>query len=63
MMEDFMIYKDDKLQIQFINVGGQKELAIDYFMAGVPIGRMVTSDLYDMNLIACQGNIEISLAE
>jgi len=52
-----MIYKDDKIQIQFINIGGKKEIAIDYFMAGVPIGRMVTSDLYEMNLV------DISLAE
>jgi hypothetical protein len=62
-MEDFMIYKDDKIQIQFVNIGGKKELAIDYFMAGVPIGRMVTSDLYNINLIDFNGKLDISLAE
>jgi len=57
MTEDIMIYKDDKIEVRMIIVGGKKELAVDYFAAGVPIGRMVTSDLYDMNLI------DISLAE
>ena len=52
-----MIYKDDKIEIRMIVVGGKKEIAIDYFVAGVPIGRMLTSGLYDMNLI------DISLAE
>lgn len=52
-----MIYKDDKIEIRMVIVGGKKEIIIDYFMAGIPIGRMMTSDLYDMNLI------DISLAE
>ena len=52
-----MIYKDDKIEIRMVVVGGKKEVAIDYFMAGVPIGRMMTSDLYDMDLV------DISLAE
>ena len=53
----FMIYKDDKIEIRMIIVAGKKELAIDYFDAGYPVGRMTTSDLYDINLI------DISLSE
>lgn len=58
-----MIYKDDKIEVRMIIVGGKKELAFDYFRAGVYLGRMVTSDLYDMDLISCTGKIDISLAE
>lgn len=46
-----MIYKDDKIEIRMITVGGKRELAIDYFDAGYASGRIVTNDLYDMNLI------------
>jgi len=52
-----MIYEDDKVRISWIIVGGKKELAFDYFKAGYSIGRVVTSELYDMNLI------NVSLAE
>lgn len=58
-----IIYKDDKIEIRMITVCGKKELTIDYFMAGVPIGRMVTSDLYNINLIDFNGKLDISLAE
>jgi hypothetical protein len=56
-MEDNMLYKDDKIEIRIIIVGGKKELCIDYFSAGLSLGRMITTDLYDMNLV------EINLAE
>ena len=46
-----MLYSDDNIKISFVNVGGKKELAIDYYRAGFFLGGLVTSDLKDINKI------------
>lgn len=46
-----MLYSDENIKISFINIGGKKELAIDYYRAGYFLGRIVTDDLKDINKI------------
>lgn len=51
------IYEDDKICIRMLKRNGKMELVIDYFNAGLWVGQMETSDLYNMNLV------DISLSE